>query len=211
MPRDHEGDSHAPVVHEDGQARSYASAHATIDTHDAGWEGSTFSRSDTKHHSSATPGLAEGPRARGPSDIRASGNPHLEAHLAPTRPKASLTRLFFGALVAGAVASASTVWGLAQLRTEPPPTAPPIGQPAVDVVETSHPAAPSRPSTVHVRSNRRTLVKVNGEPRDYSPLDIVLPPGTYRIAALLPGKPDSERAVRVEVGPDPDIPVDFQF
>jgi hypothetical protein len=235
MAREHEvlptyvdDEPHVPVVNEESQARAYETAHATIDTHDPGWEGSTFARSEMKTVP-LTPTPSDAGRVRTPTggarEIRATRNPQAEhAALDPVKPRFLLgtALIFVGALSGGALVALALVFAVAALRGAPQGTAP---TPTV-LPETPPPAAAVRPpnadadaagevaaalSAVQVRSNRRVLVKVNGQPRDYSPVDLRLGPGVYAISAALPGKPASEKAVRVVVGAAAIKPIQFEF
>lgn len=73
------------------------------------------------------------------------------------------------------------------------------------------PAAAMVNGTLKIRSNRRVLVKVNGQPRDYSPVDLPVPSGNYLITVSLPGRPDTEQTREVELEPGSVHPVNFTF
>jgi hypothetical protein len=102
--------------------------------------------------------------------------------------------------------------------TTPPATTttPPVTPPAV----TTPTKVPTKPpvknpaasqGTLKIRSNRRVLIKVNNQPRDYSPLDLKLAPGSYTISASLPGKPESEQTFTVDLSSGETEPVNFSF
>ncbi len=65
--------------------------------------------------------------------------------------------------------------------------------------------------TLKIRSNRRVLVKVNGQPKDYSPLDLPMSSGDYVITAALPGRPDTEQTLTVTLEGGVVEPVNFSF
>ena len=71
--------------------------------------------------------------------------------------------------------------------------------------------SPVAKGTLKVRSNRRVLVKINGQPKDYTPLDLPTDSGKYTISAALPGKPDSEQTFTVDLKPGVIEPVNFTF
>lgn len=65
--------------------------------------------------------------------------------------------------------------------------------------------------TLKIRSNRRVLVKVNGQPKDYTPLDLPADAGAYTISAALPGKPDSEQSFSIDLKSGVTEAVNFSF
>jgi len=65
--------------------------------------------------------------------------------------------------------------------------------------------------TLKIRSNRRVLIKIDGKPKDYSPLDLPVTAGTYRVSAALPGRPDTEQHRDVELGSGSVLPISFTF
>jgi hypothetical protein len=93
-------------------------------------------------------------------------------------------------------------------QTEPVASATPsVGRP------TTAKAAPKDASVgiLRIRSNRRVLVKVNGQAKEYSPLDLELAPGSYQVSAALPGRPETEQSLTVELAGGATEPVSFSF
>lgn len=88
---------------------------------------------------------------------------------------------------------------------------PKASKPKTDPKSAGTPKPSGATGTLKIRSNRRVLVKVNGQPRDYSPLDLPIAPGTYTVSAALPGKPDSEQTVTVTLQSGAIEPVNFTF
>ncbi|MBN2800872.1 MAG: hypothetical protein JXX28_17175 [Deltaproteobacteria bacterium] len=82
------------------------------------------------------------------------------------------------------------------------PVAPPVEE--VVVVEKPAPAPPptAPPGTLQIRSNRRVLVSVNGEPVGYPPLNLKRPPGEYVITAEMQGRTGAKerKDVRLDSG-----------
>lgn len=62
-----------------------------------------------------------------------------------------------------------------------------------------------------LRSNQRVLVKVNGRATDFTPFELDLAPGTYRVTAAVPGRPDSEQTQSVTIAAGDTLPVSFSF
>jgi hypothetical protein len=70
---------------------------------------------------------------------------------------------------------------------------------------------PVATGTLKIRSNRRVLVKINGQPRDYSPLDLPTAAGSYTVSAALPGKPETEQTKTVELKAGAVESINFTF
>ncbi len=97
-------------------------------------------------------------------------------------------------------------------KAPPPATTPKATKPKpVATPTTTTPKASGATGTLKIRSNRRVLIKVNGKPRDYSPLDLPIAPGTYTVSAALAGKPESEQTVTVNLQSSAIEPVNFTF
>jgi hypothetical protein len=100
----------------------------------------------------------------------------------------------------------------ATTTTDPAKAATPkASKPKTEPKSAGTPKPSGATGTLKIRSNRRVLVKVNGQPRDYSPLDLPIAPGTYTVSAALPGKPDSEQTVTVTLQSGAIEPVNFTF
>ncbi len=102
------------------------------------------------------------------------------------------------------------------VTTTPPPETkavakvpPPVDKPKDTKKVTKSPAGAK--GTLKIRSNRRVLVKVNGQPKDYTPLDLPADAGAYSITAALPGKPDSEQSFTVDLKSGVTESVNFSF
>lgn len=71
--------------------------------------------------------------------------------------------------------------------------------------------SPLSKGTLKIRSNRRVLVKINGQAKDYTPLDLPADPGKYTVTAALPGKPDSEQTFSIDLKSGSMESVNFSF
>ncbi len=87
-------------------------------------------------------------------------------------------------------------------RNPPPPV----------TIDTTVPASnDANLGTLKVRSNRRVLVMVNGNPVGYPPLDLPKEPGLYRVSASLPGRPDTQQNQQVNLQAGDTSAVEFSF
>jgi pyruvate/2-oxoglutarate dehydrogenase complex dihydrolipoamide acyltransferase (E2) component len=98
----------------------------------------------------------------------------------------------------------------AQPATAPKPTPTPRPQPKPAPVAAPKPAATV--GTLKVDANRRVLIKVNGQPKGFTPQRLELPPGTYKVSAVMPGQADTEKEKSVTISaPGTTVGVDFAF
>ncbi|MFT6143740.1 MAG: hypothetical protein ACJAZO_002938 [Myxococcota bacterium] len=92
----------------------------------------------------------------------------------------------------------------------PTPAASPRPRPAP--VE---PAADLRPvattGTLSIESNRRVIVSIDGNPSDFTPLELTVPPGTYVIGAELPSRAGSQQTKTVDIEAGERKPLFFRF
>lgn len=93
---------------------------------------------------------------------------------------------------------------------------------AVEEVPVAAPAprrrtAPASPkpaalgSKINVTSNRRVLVHLDGQPQGYSPMEIMVGPGTYTLSASLPGRPETEIVKSVDLSRGGTEKIGFMF
>ena len=77
------------------------------------------------------------------------------------------------------------------------------------------PAAPKPTAsvgTLKVDANRRVIIRVNGQPKGFTPQRLELPPGTYEVSAAMPGQADTEKKKTVTISaPGTTVGVDFAF
>ncbi len=110
----------------------------------------------------------------------------------------------------------------APISTTLPPSSQPLGpaiQPRTEDPpedEVSPQATPTGPTdaklgTLKIRSNRRVLVMVNGNPVGYPPLDLPKEPGLYRVSASLPGRPDTQQTKQVSLNRGSMAAIEFSF
>jgi len=91
-------------------------------------------------------------------------------------------------------------------RSNPRPRPAPAAAPAPVV----QPVAKGRTS-VTVKSNRKALVFLNGDPKGFAPITLQLPPGNHRIEAMLPSVPESrqKQVVKIDKGTNDDVTFTF--
>ncbi len=98
----------------------------------------------------------------------------------------------------------------AQPATAPRPTPTPRPQPRPAPVAAPKPAATF--GTLKVDANRRVIIRVNGQPKGFTPQRLELPPGTYEVSAAMPGQADTEKKKTVTIAaPGTTVGVDFAF
>ncbi|MEZ4315876.1 MAG: protein kinase [Myxococcota bacterium] len=92
-------------------------------------------------------------------------------------------------------------------RTGPAPVAPSTPEPAPEPVE----AASSSRTSVSIRSNRKALVFLNGNPKGFAPLTLTVPPGKHRVEAMLPSLPETrqKQEIRIRSGETGDLTFTF--
>ncbi len=92
-------------------------------------------------------------------------------------------------------------------RPAPAPAPKPTPRPA--------PAAPKPAAsvgTLKIDANRRVIIRVNGQPKGFTPQRLELPPGTYEVSAAMPGQADTEKKKTVTISaPGTTVGVDFAF
>jgi len=98
----------------------------------------------------------------------------------------------------------------AQPATAPRPAPGPRPQPKPVPVAAPKPAATF--GTLKVDANRRVIIRVNGQPKGFTPQRLELPPGTYEVSAAMPGQADTEKKKTVTISaPGTTVGVDFAF
>ena len=106
---------------------------------------------------------------------------------------------------------------------EPTPDPAPKAQPGTAPRPTPRPKPAPRPApaapkpaasvgTLKVDANRRVIIRVNGQPKGFTPQRLELPPGTYEVSAAMPGQADTEKKKTVTISaPGTTVGVDFAF
>ncbi len=92
----------------------------------------------------------------------------------------------------------------------PVPTASPRPRPT-PAVPTARPRPAATSGTLSIESNRRVIVSIDGNPSDFTPLELTVPPGTYLISAELPSRSGSQQTQTVEVEAGERKPLYFRF
>ncbi len=92
----------------------------------------------------------------------------------------------------------------------PVPTASPRPRPA-PAAPTAVPRPVATSGTLSIESNRRVIVSIDGNPSDFTPLELTVPPGTYSISAELPSRAGSQQTQTVEVEAGERKPLYFRF
>jgi hypothetical protein len=90
------------------------------------------------------------------------------------------------------------------------PTASPRPRPA-PAAPTIQPRPAATSGTLSIESNRRVIVSIDGNPSDFTPLELTVPPGTYSISAELPSRAGSQQTQTVEVEAGERKPLYFRF
>jgi serine/threonine-protein kinase len=172
-----------------------------------------------------------------PSDFREGDTGSIEPppDVRPSAPSGRITAVLVAltTLTLGLVLFDLGTW---MLRTPPAPS-PPVAQAPMPLAPTPEPvapepvveavaptpaapaaAAPTRPvppvaettGALTIRTNRRAIVYLNGSALGYAPVEWRGATGSYLVAAMLPGQPDTRQTREVALAAEP-VTLDFEF